>query len=116
MAIQTDALRARLLCGTALTLISVLPATAQVLEGDVISLDPILVRQQDEKGNAADRSSSVYVADAELERARMGDVKDLFAGIASVSVGGAIPVAQKIFCQRCRHVEPGDPSGWRVAE
>lgn len=97
MAIQTDALRARLLCGTALTLLSVLPATAQELEGDVISLDPILVRQQDEKGNAADRSSSVYVADAELERARMGDVKDLFAGIASVSVGGAIPVAQKIF-------------------
>ncbi|WP_293577501.1 TonB-dependent siderophore receptor [Phaeobacter sp.] len=60
-------------------------------------LDPIIVRQQDEKGNAADRASSVYVADAELERARLGDVKDLFAGIASVSVGGGIPIAQKIF-------------------
>ncbi len=64
---------------------------------DVISLDPIEVRKQDPRGDAADRATAVYVADAELERARMGDVKDLFAGIASVSVGGAIPIAQKIF-------------------
>lgn len=91
------ATRTRLLCGTALTVLSALPAIAQDLSDEVISLDPILVREQDEKGNAADRASSVYVADAELERARMGDVKDLFAGIASVSVGGAIPLAQKIF-------------------
>jgi hemoglobin/transferrin/lactoferrin receptor protein len=36
------------------------------------------------------------VADAELDRAHMGDLKDLFIGIASVSVGGGIPVAKKI--------------------
>ncbi|NPD14758.1 TonB-dependent receptor [Xinfangfangia sp. D13-10-4-6] len=62
-----------------------------------IYLDPAHSRAQDPDGNAADRASSQYVAEAELDRARMGDLKDLFAGIASVSVGGAIPVAQKIY-------------------
>lgn len=62
-----------------------------------IVLDPLVMRARDDDGNAADRGTSEYVADAELDRARMGDLKDLFAGIASVSVGGAIPVAQKIF-------------------
>ena len=55
------------------------------------------MRAEDPDGNAADRANSRSVAEAELDRARMGDLKDLFAGIASVSVGGAIPVAQKIF-------------------
>ena len=63
----------------------------------VLSPDPSDVRRRDADGEAADRAGAVYVTDAELERARMGDVKDLFSGIASVSVGGAIPVAQKIF-------------------
>lgn len=89
--------RARLLCGTALVCLSAIPAAAQDAQTEVISLDPIHVRAQDEKGNAADRATAVYVADAELDRARSGDVKDVFAGIASVSVGGAIPMAQKIF-------------------
>lgn len=62
-----------------------------------ILLNPAFARAEDPDGNAADRSNSQYVAEAELDRARMGDLKDLFAGIASVSVGGAIPVAQKIF-------------------
>ena len=75
---------------------------AQTTEGQggflgTILLNPNLVRAEDPDGNAADRANSQYVAEAELDRARMGDLKDLFAGIASVSVGGAIPVAQKIF-------------------
>jgi hemoglobin/transferrin/lactoferrin receptor protein len=97
MSSKTAALRTRLLCGTALTVLTALPAAAQDFEANVISLDPIEVRGQDPMGAAADRATAVYVADAELERSRMGDLKDLFAGIASVSVGGAIPVAQKIF-------------------
>lgn len=90
-----------LLSGTALSL-SVLPAAAQQAEpasgfsGSLV-LDPIVMRARDIDGNAADRGTSEYVADAELERARMGDLRDLFSGIASVSVGGAIPLAQKIF-------------------
>ncbi|MDH2327758.1 TonB-dependent receptor [Cereibacter sp. SYSU M97828] len=81
----------RLLSGTALTLLA-LPVHAQ----DIL-LDPIIVEQRDEQSGGADRATAVYVADAELERARLGDLKDVFAGIASVSVGGAIPLAQKIF-------------------
>ncbi len=75
-----------------------LPVLAQepVLLGTIL-LNPAHSRAQDPDGNAADRGNSQYVAEAELDRARMGDLKDLFAGIASVSVGGAIPVAQKIF-------------------
>lgn len=62
-----------------------------------ILLDPDYARARDPNGNAADRINSQYVADAELDRARMGNLKDLFSGIASVSVGGGIPIAQKIF-------------------
>lgn len=80
-----------------------LPAVAQSEVADdtttsqAIILDPLVMQARDDDGNAADRATSEYVSDAELDRARMGDLKDLFAGIASVSVGGAIPVAQKIF-------------------
>lgn len=97
MAAQHIPLRTRLLCGTALLLVSTSASLAQDDDNEVISLDPIEVRKQDPLGDAADRATAVYVSDAELERSRMGDLKDLFAGIASVSVGGAIPVAQKIY-------------------
>ncbi|MQQ07778.1 TonB-dependent receptor [Epibacterium sp. SM1979] len=97
MAASLIAPRARLLCGTALTVLSALPVAAQDIETDVLSLDPIIVRQKDPLGGSADRATSTYVSEAELERASMGDLKDLFAGIASVSVGGAIPIAQKIY-------------------
>lgn len=101
MTFSTAHLRSRLLCGTALTLFASLPAMAQDANVDTIvktyTLDPIVVRKQDPLGDAADRATSAYVSEAELERAAMGDVKDLFAGIASVSVGGAIPIAQKIY-------------------
>lgn len=95
MPVSSMPMRARLLCGAALyfTAPYVYAQDAQ----PVISLDPIIVRQADDVGDSADRATSVYVADAELERARLGDLRDLFAGIANVSVGGAIPVAQKIF-------------------
>ncbi len=84
-----------LLCTTALGVTLASASFAQELP--VHSLDPIIVEQRDPDGGAADRATAVYVADAEIERAAMGDLKDLFAGIASVSVGGAIPIAQKIF-------------------
>ncbi|MFY0617487.1 TonB-dependent receptor plug domain-containing protein [Shimia sp.] len=79
---------------------AVLPATvsvAQDLEDGYYSLDTITIEAQDEQEGAADRATAVYVSGAELERARSGSVKDLFAGLANVSVGGAIPMAQKIF-------------------
>lgn len=94
MAASSRPVRARLFGGTALVFISAASAFADT---EVISLDPIDVRATDAQGDSADRASSVYVADAELENARGGTLRDVFAGIANVSVGGAIPVAQKIF-------------------
>ncbi|GGH43850.1 TonB-dependent receptor [Frigidibacter albus] len=70
---------------------------AHAQEGTAFQLDPIVVEARDEQAFAADRATAVYVSDAELERARIGDLKDLFAGVASVSVGGGIPIAQKIY-------------------
>jgi len=91
---------AHLLSGAALASVAATASMAQEEGGTILGtifLDPAHTRASDPDGNAADRASSQYVAEAELDRARMGDLKDLFAGIASVSVGGAIPVAQKIF-------------------
>lgn len=89
-----------LLCTTALS-IAHGPAAYAQQSGELhlgqLVLDPAFMRAQDTDGNAADRGNSHYVADAELDRARMGNLRDLFSGIASVSVGGGIPVAQKIF-------------------
>ena len=73
------------------------PRTGDTQFLGTLLLDPAYARARDPDGNAADRGNSHYVADAELDRARMGDLHDLFAGIASVSVGGGIPLAQKIF-------------------
>ncbi|MBY5970850.1 TonB-dependent receptor [Ferrimonas balearica] len=61
------------------------------------ALDPIVIQSQDDLGAAADRATSMYVSERELEQARSGDLKDVFSGIASVSVGGALPLTQKIF-------------------
>ena len=61
------------------------------------ALDPIVIQGQDDLGAAADRATSMYVSERELEQARSGDLKDVFSGIASVSVGGALPLTQKIF-------------------
>lgn len=85
--------RAALLAGTALHAGAV---AAQGIEG-YFELDPLYLETLDPNAEAADRATSMYVSGLELERARTGDLKDVFAGIASVSVGGAIPVAQKIF-------------------
>ncbi|MCP4207490.1 MAG: TonB-dependent receptor [Shimia sp.] len=89
--------RARLLGSCFAAALPATIATAEDLEDSYYTLDTITIEQQDEQNGEADRGASVYVADAELERARTGDMKDVFAGIANVSVGGAIPIAQKIF-------------------
>lgn len=85
-----------LLCSTALGVVVPSVSIAQETSRYVV-LDPIVIQARDPDSGTADRATAVYVADAEIERAAMGDLKDLFGGIASVSVGGAIPIAQKIF-------------------
>ena len=99
--------RAGLLCGSALSMLfgaNVLAQEAEVTEkptedtsSEVLSLDPIIVRDRDPLGQDADRATSIYLSDAELENARLGNAKDLFEGIANVSVGGAIPLTQKVY-------------------
>ena len=79
----------------ALMVFSGTPGQAQ--DGRVITLDPIIIQQRDELGDEADRATSMYVSERELEQARTGDLKDVFSGVASVSVGGALPLTQKIF-------------------
>ncbi|WP_050759234.1 TonB-dependent receptor plug domain-containing protein [Pseudooceanicola batsensis] len=89
--------RARaLLLASATTLPAALPSMAQET-GAAYRLDPVIVEIRDAFSGAADRATSMYVSELELDRARTGDLKDVFAGIASVSVGGGIPIAQKIF-------------------
>lgn len=51
----------------------------------------------DPHAGAADRANSIYISREEIERNDPQDLKDLFAGDASISVGGAIPIAQKVF-------------------
>ncbi len=85
---------ARILAGTASVLAMSQMAAAQE---ESFSLDPIVVEAEDELGGSADRATSMYVTERELENARTGDLKDVFSGIASVSVGGALPLTQKIF-------------------
>ena len=108
MPFKLNAVRAGLLCGSALSLVIGTGVAAQDIEdtastpldaaeADVLSLDPIVVRKRDPLGEDADRASSVYLSDAEVDRARLGNAKDLFEGIANVSVGGAIPLTQKVF-------------------
>ncbi|MBN8294027.1 TonB-dependent receptor [Rhodobacter sp. NTK016B] len=99
--VTVPGLKALLLSAVSVSGLMAAPAVAQtsplVQFLGTIVLDPAFARARDPEGTAADRGNSHYVADAELERARTGDLRDLFSGIASVSVGGAIPIAQKIF-------------------
>ncbi|WP_108820533.1 TonB-dependent receptor plug domain-containing protein [Pseudovibrio sp. Alg231-02] len=62
-------------------------------------LDPVVVYSfnNDRFAVAADRNTSIYVSTQAIEAAEMGDLRDVFAENASVTVGGGIPIAQKIF-------------------
>ncbi len=80
------------------TLFAVLAGSAAVhAQERVYQLDPIYLESVDPHFGAADRATSMYATGMEIERARTGDLKDLFSGIASVSVGGALPLTQKIY-------------------
>ena len=66
------------------------------------TLDPLMVqaaRSADAFANAADRAGSLTVTREDLERRNPATLKDVFAGEATVSVGGGQPVAQKIYVQ-----------------
>lgn len=77
-------------------------ASETALEGSASVLDTILVRSNapdahDTHQGAADRANAIYVSREDIERTNPQDLKDLFAVDPSISVGGAIPVTQKVF-------------------
>ena len=78
---------------------SILISSTQASEGEA-TLDPIMVNEAaevDENAGAADRADSKYVTQSDLARRTPSDTKDLFAGEAGVSVGGAQHATQKVY-------------------
>ncbi len=65
----------------------------------ITSLDPIVVYSfnNDQFAEDADRNMSIYVSRDSIEAAETGNLRDVFADHASVTVGGAMPIAQKVF-------------------
>lgn len=75
-------------------------ANAQDAQQETIELAPITVEAggtDDKHAGAADRANSITIDGEAVEDNALGDLKSLFAGDASVTVGGAIPLAQKIY-------------------
>ncbi|MCC9624497.1 TonB-dependent receptor [Thalassospira sp. MA62] len=63
-------------------------------------LSPILVEANliaDDHPGAADRANSVYVTSRDLQRRNPQDIKQVFAGQSEVSVGGSLPMNQKVY-------------------
>ncbi|MES0885114.1 TonB-dependent receptor domain-containing protein [Roseibium sp. SCP14] len=64
---------------------------------DTIRLFPNEPDRFDKHQGAADRAQSIYIPLEEIQRTDPQNLRDVFAGNASISVGGAIPIAQKVF-------------------
>ncbi len=63
-------------------------------------LSPVVVSGTtlaDAYAGAADRASSFTITSTDLERRNPTTIKEVFAGEAGVSVGGAIPLSQKVY-------------------
>lgn len=103
--LSTEAALQQLLAGTGLSYrlgsngaVTIL-SSAQSDSGDE-ALTPILVETNthaDDHLGAADRSNSVYVTAEDMERRNPQDIKQVFAGESGVSVGGSVPLSQKVY-------------------
>ncbi|BBK43747.1 TonB-dependent receptor [Allostella vacuolata] len=66
------------------------------------TLEPVMVQGAaplDRHAGAADRSNSIAITAADLDRRNPTTLKGVFAGEATVSVGGAQPLSQKVYVQ-----------------
>ncbi|MBX2829925.1 MAG: TonB-dependent receptor [Rhodospirillales bacterium] len=75
-------------------------SSAQSSSGSDVMLSPILVEAAsvaDDRPGAADRANSIRVTREDLDRRNPQDVKQLFAGESGVSVGGSVPLNQKLY-------------------
>lgn len=97
----------RLLAGTGLGVrmeqgVAVIHALAAGNSSSATMLAPVLVQSGaplDEHAGAADRANSITVGPEELERRNPSTLKQVFAGEASVSVGGSQMMSQKVYVQ-----------------
>ncbi|BBK38317.1 TonB-dependent receptor [Allostella sp. ATCC 35155] len=102
-----EAALARLLDGTGLTFRRAADGTLLIAPqppaaGPVTVLEAVRIQGRspgDPHAGAADRARSIEIDRADLERRNPSSLKGVFAGEASVSVGGAQPMAQKVYVQ-----------------
>lgn len=104
---SADAALSRLLAETGLTFTidgtgAIIAAPLPTGDSSATMLQAIAVQGalgNDRHAGAADRANSLYVTSEDLERRNPTTVKEVFAGEASVSVGGAQPLSQKVYVQ-----------------
>lgn len=103
---NTEAALQRLLAGTGLVYriaddgSVTITSSAQSSDASETMVSPILIEAAsvaDDRPGAADRANSVRVTREDLERRNPQDVKQVFAGESGVSVGGSIPLNQKLY-------------------
>ena len=102
---SVEAALMRLLAGTSLDFRraddgAVVLIRREAAEDGVRSLGPIMVEGaavSDPLAGAADRAGSITVGRETLERRNPANMKDVFAGETGVSVGGGIPLSQKVY-------------------
>lgn len=90
-----------LLTGTILQTAAWGAASAQDLPDgsllETVTVTPDAPDRSDVHAGAADRAQSIYIPLEELQRTDPQSLRDVFSGTASISVGGGIAVAQKVF-------------------
>lgn len=90
-----------LLAGTMISTLALSPAalaqSADEADQQTITVTAGSEDAGDKHRQAADRAPSIYIAIEEIQRTDPQTLRDLFRGEASVSVGGGIPMAQKVY-------------------
>lgn len=103
---NTEAALQRLLAGTGLVYriaddgSVTITSSARSSDASETMVSPILIEAAsvaDDRPGAADRANSVRVTREDLDRRNPQDVKQVFAGESGVSVGGSLPMNQKIY-------------------
>lgn len=103
---SAEAALQRLLAGTGLTYRFTAPnavtmeATGVAPGGEALVLEPVRVEGALATagwGGPADGAASIAVTREDLERRNPATMKDVFAGESGVSVGGALPLSQKVY-------------------
>lgn len=85
---------------TGLASLTLHAASAQEPNVEATVLNPIIVQAPntwDANAGAADRADSILIGPESLERRDPQTLKEVFSGESAISVGGAMPAAQKVY-------------------